>query len=305
MRETAITPEVLAASVIAVPPLARDANSKICPGENRKIIQHLEAGGVSTLLYGGNAILYHIALSEYAGLLELLQENVSDATTVIPSVGPAYGLMMDQARILREFKFPTAMILPQRDLCTPAGIATAVRNFVDVFDRPAVLYIKHEGWIDVPTVAKLMADGCLSWIKYAIVRDEPSNDDFLRQLCDEVDPTKIVSGIGEQPAIAHLQTFGLGSFTSGCVCVAPRLSMTMLKAIKDGREADAEKIRQQFAELEALRNAINPVRVLHRAVSLAGIAESGPIMPLLSELPPETIADVQAAARKLLEAENQ
>lgn len=303
MREAPITPDVLAGSVIAVPPLARAANLKFCPTENRKIIQHLEAGGVSTLLYGGNAILYHIALSEYAGLLELLRDTASDDTTMIPSVGPAYGLMMDQAKILREFSFPTAMILPQRDLCTPAGLATAVRNFVEVFGRPAVLYIKHEGWIDVPTVSKLMDDGCLSWIKYAIVREEPSHDDFLRDLCDVVDPKLIVSGIGEQPAIAHLKSFGLGSFTSGCVCVAPRLSMNMLGAIKSGQFEKAEQIREQFAELEGLRNAINPVRVLHRALSLAGIADTGPITPLLSDLPEDAIPEVQSAARKLLEIE--
>ncbi|WP_166824639.1 dihydrodipicolinate synthase family protein [Thalassoroseus pseudoceratinae] len=300
MRETPVTPEFLANSVIAVPPLARDANSKICSSENQKIIRHLESGGVSTLLYGGNAILYHVALSEYTGLLEMLQENAGETTMVIPSVGPAYGLMMDQARILREFSFPTAMILPQRDLCTPDGLATAVRNFVDVFGRPAVLYIKHDNWIDVPTVAKLMNDGCLSWIKYAIVRDDPTNDDFLEELCQEVTPAQIVSGIGEQPAIAHLQSFGLGSFTSGCVCVAPRLSMTMLEALKAGRLPEAEQIREQFAELEGLRNSINPIRVLHRALSLAGIAETGPITPLLSELPPETISEVESAARKLL-----
>ena len=49
-------------SVIAVPPLARDSSLDICEQENRKIIGFLEAGGVRSLLYGGNAVLYHCLL---------------------------------------------------------------------------------------------------------------------------------------------------------------------------------------------------------------------------------------------------
>ena len=47
-------------SVLAVPPLARDANFKVCPDQNLRIIQHIERGGVDMLLYGGNANFYHI-----------------------------------------------------------------------------------------------------------------------------------------------------------------------------------------------------------------------------------------------------
>ena len=64
-----ITPTTLAGSVIAVPPLARDDSLTVNPAENARIIRHLEAGGVRTLLYGGNAVLGHVALSEYADLM--------------------------------------------------------------------------------------------------------------------------------------------------------------------------------------------------------------------------------------------
>ena len=45
MWTSAVTPELLAASVIAVPPLARDSNRTICEVENTKIIRAIEAGG--------------------------------------------------------------------------------------------------------------------------------------------------------------------------------------------------------------------------------------------------------------------
>ena len=305
MNTSAITPETLAASVISVPPLARNADLSLSREENQKIIRHLEGGGVSTLLYGGNAILYHVAGSEYAELLGLLTECAAENTLMIPSVGPAYGTLMDQAGILRDFDFPTAMILPTRDMATSDGVAAATRRFVEAFERPAVLYIKHEGYIDVDAATRLMNDGLLSWIKYAIVRDDTADDVYLRELVDAVGPERIISGIGEQPAIVHLRDFGLQGFTSGCVCVAPELSMNMLRAIKAGDFETAEGIRGVFRPLEDLRNSINPVRVLHTAISLAGIAETGPIMPLLSEIAAADRPAIQQAATQLLEAERQ
>ena len=105
-----ITPAVLAESVIAVPPLARQADLSIAREANLSIIRYLEAGGVKTLLYGGNANFYHIRLSEYANLLSLLTELPAAGTHVVPSVGPAYGTMMDQAEIVRDFQFPTVIL---------------------------------------------------------------------------------------------------------------------------------------------------------------------------------------------------
>ncbi|HZN64194.1 MAG TPA: hypothetical protein VFB66_02760, partial [Tepidisphaeraceae bacterium] len=66
---TTLSPQSLTQSVIAVPPLARDRDFSVNEGENRKLIRHIEAGGVRTLLYGGNANFYHVPLSEYDRLL--------------------------------------------------------------------------------------------------------------------------------------------------------------------------------------------------------------------------------------------
>ena len=295
-----MTPATLAASVIAVPPLARDANLALNIAENVRLIRHLEAGGVTTLLYGGNAALAHVGLSEYAALLSLLTDAVSSQTVVVPSVGPTYGMMMDQAAILRDFPFPTVMLLPGREATTPAGIATGLRRFVDRIERPAVLYLKQDGMIDVETVQRMVKDGLISWIKYAIVRDNPNNDSFLRSLIDAIGPTQIVSGMGEQPAIVHLRDFGLAGFTSGCVCVAPRLSMNLLHALRTRDYAAADRIRQQFAPLENLRDSINPVRVLHAAVALADIAQTGPITPFWSPVSEFDQRAIQLAAEELL-----
>ena len=300
MNSATITPETLSNSVIAVPPLARDAGLNVCANENAKIMQYLEAGGIRTLLYGGNAVFYHIALAEYADTLAMLQEQAGAGTTVVPSVGPAYGTSMDQAAILRDFDFPTAMVLPARDIATPKGCATGIRKFAEAYGKPIVLYVKFEGYLEPEDAQALVGDGVVNWIKYAIVREDPAQDDYLSKLVDCVDPQIIVSGIGEQPAIAHVNGFGVNSFTSGCVCVAPNLSMKMLHALKAGDLDAAESIRQTFEPLENLRNGINPIRVLHTAIAEAGIADTGPILPLLHGVCDDGAAKVATAARELL-----
>src|SRR5687767_11111668 len=110
--KTTFTGSDLGRSVISVPPLCRDAALRVSATENAKVIRHIEAGGVSTLLYGGNANFYNIAPSEFADVLDMLAELAAPNTWVVPSVGPYFGTMMDQAGVLATRKFPTAMILP-------------------------------------------------------------------------------------------------------------------------------------------------------------------------------------------------
>ena len=291
--------EHLNRSVIAVPPLARDAQLKVCPVENGKIIQFLEAGGVRSLLYGGNAVFYHIRMSEYADTLSMLAESAKDETMVVPSIGPAYGLALDQVDALRNYDFPSAMVLPSRDVVDGPGIATGIRKLAERYGKPVVLYIKFDRWIEPELVRSLENDGAISWIKYAVVREDTSEDDYLREVLDVFPADRMVSGIGEQPAIIHIRDFGLAGFTSGCVCVAPERSMQMLDAIQTGNIDRAESIRNWFQPLEDLRNEIHPIRVLHHAVEMAGVAKTGPLMPMLSGLPAGQLNRIAAAVGQL------
>jgi dihydrodipicolinate synthase/N-acetylneuraminate lyase len=299
---TTLTPTRLTESVLAVPPLCRNADLSLNATENQKLIRHIESGGITTLLYGGNANFYHLPLSEYDATLSMLEELAAKDTLVIPSAGPAFGTMMDQARILRRHKFPTVMLLPHTGVTTSAGVAEGVKRFVEAAGLPALLYIKHDGFIDVADVARLADAKLISGIKYATVRPDPAHDPYLEDLVKSVDRQIVVSGIGEQPAITHLQQFRLGGFTSGCVCINPKLSAQMLTALRKGDVNQAERIRQIFKPLEDLRNAINPIRVLHEAVRLANIAHTGPALPLLSNLEEPDWPRVAAAAKTLLSA---
>jgi dihydrodipicolinate synthase/N-acetylneuraminate lyase len=165
---------------------------------------------------------------------------------------------------------------------------------------PAVLYMKDPGYVTLEVVKSLVEAGAIAWIKYAVVRPDPAQDELLAALVQTVDPAMVVSGIGEQPAVAHWTGFGVTAFTSGCVCVAPRRSQEMLRALQAGDLGTAEAIREKFNTLEALRNAHGPIPVLHHAVSGAGIAATGPALPLLRELDEELQAQIKRTATELL-----
>ncbi len=300
MKTSPVTLKDLQSSVIAVPPLCRNKNLSLSKSQNSRLIKHMYKGGIRTLLYGGNANLYNIALSEYPSMLQMLVDVSPKDMWIVPSVGPMYGTAMDQAKILREFDFPTAMLLPTLFPSKPAGVATAIRHFVEKSGIKAVLYIKDGAYITPELAAELVNDGLISWVKYAIVVEDPKKDPYLKKLTKLVNPNLIVSGIGEQPAIVHLRDFGLAGFTAGCVCIAPARSTALLKAIANKDWNAAEEIRQEFTALEDLRNAHSPILVLHHAVELAGVAQTGPVLPLLTELPASRLPKIAKVAKALL-----
>jgi dihydrodipicolinate synthase/N-acetylneuraminate lyase len=300
MKTTPVTAADLSASVLAVPPLARRPDLTLNPEANRALIKHLETGGVTTLMYGGNANFYHLPTSEYAATLDFLTEAAGANSWVIPSAGADYGKLMDQAAILRSRSFPTAMALPFGNPSNDSGVATALRRFADRLGKPIIAYVKGLGYIEPATLGKLARDGVICAIKYAIVRDDPKKDAYLDELVQHVSRDMIISGIGERPAIVHLRDFGLKCFTSGSVCVAPRGSTRILALLKAKRWEDAEKIRAAYIPLEDQRDARGPIRVLHDALTLAGIADMGPMLPMISNLDPSERAAVQAAAAALL-----
>jgi dihydrodipicolinate synthase/N-acetylneuraminate lyase len=296
VKTSPVTPTDLASSVIAVPPLARHRDLTISNADNRALIQYLEEGGVRTLLYGGNANLYNIGASELPELLDMLEQEAGEDTWVIPSVGPDYGKLMDQLEVLKGRDFPTVMILPLGFPATGDGLTTGIRRFAEALGKPVIVYIKNDGYLEPLQVAALADDGLVAAIKYATVRKDPGEDPYLRKLIDVVDRQIIVSGIGERPAIVHLRNFGLNGFTSGSVCVAPNSSMKILALCKAHRWEEAMQERAAFLPLEDCRDSYSPIRVLHDAVTLAGIADMGPMLPMLSNLPESQRGPVRAAA---------
>jgi dihydrodipicolinate synthase/N-acetylneuraminate lyase len=143
--------------------------------ESAKIVSHIAAGGIKNFLYGGNAFLYHITLAEYESLLAWLNDAPSDHL-MIPSAGPSYGRAMDQAPLLRRYRFPCVMLLPCADPRDAAGLERGYREFADAAGTKLLVYLKDEGNMGankeagLDAVARLVRDGVCVGIKYAVIR---------------------------------------------------------------------------------------------------------------------------------------
>lgn len=293
--------------VYPVPPLARrqDSERSVDFKQNERILSHMSSAGINRFLYGGNAFLYHISLGEYEQLLEWLAGAPANLW-MIPSAGPSFGRMLDQAPLLRRFGFPCVMALPCADPRDATGLEAGLRELADRSATPLVLYLKEESNFgpDKPAgldaVARMVSDGICVWIKYAVVRKDPTEDDYLAALLQRVDRARVISGIGERPAIIHLRDWGLPGFTTGSGCIAPKDSLDLFEACKSGDFTSAERIRSRFIPLEDLRDTWGPARVLHEATELAGIAQTGPIPPFVTRLNDSQLAKLAPIARELV-----
>lgn len=309
MKTNPVSPQDLC-GVFAVPPLARrhDSSRSLDFTQNDLIVRHIRDGSITRFIYGGNAFLYHVTLAEYEELLEWLTA-FDDSLWPIPSVGPSYGRAMDQAKLLRGFRFPCVMVLPCADPRDATGLERGYREIAEAAGTKLILYLKDEHNFGLEknagldAVARLVDDGICVGIKYAVVRDDPSRDEYLDSLLSRVDRRIVISGIGERPAVAHLRDWKLPGFTTGSGCIAPRLSQGLFEACTRGEFALAEKFRSEFIPLEDLRDAWGPAKVLHEAVTHVGIAETGDVPPFLSGLSSEQITKLGPVVSSLKNAD--
>lgn len=300
-----LSPDIIAKSVWSVPPLALTDDFTVNDDANARLLAHIEAGGVTTALYGGNANVYGFTADLFRHVAEAAPDWAAPDTWVIPSVGPDWGKLMDQAAVLSRLAYPVAMALPMTGPSDPGGIERALRGFVDRAGLPLITYIRADNYLPPHVLGKLVDDGVVFALKYAVPRVDTTTDPYLDEILKLVPAGRVVSGFGEPPALPHMQTFGLAGFTAGCVCIAPRRSMAILAALQDGAYDQAHDLLGPLRNLEALRNTHGPIPVIHAAVALAGVADTGPILPMLSDVDPALHGDIEAAAKSLLAAEDQ
>jgi dihydrodipicolinate synthase/N-acetylneuraminate lyase len=299
MKTTPLPIDALQQSVAVVPPLAWRAEGEFDSTANTQIVRHIEAGGVKILMYGGNANFYHIAGPLYARAVAMVAELAGPHVWVIPSAGPAFGTLDQSADILREHSFPTAMLLPS-DVSAPDGVMRTATRFAERLGRAVVIYVRRPNYVTPDDVARLIRDGAVAFVKYGVVAPDPAADEYLTALVDGIGADRIVSGSGEIVAGRHFSRFPLLGFTSGSAVLAPSLSMRLREALGRGDEPSVRNLIDSFRPFEAQRDATHPIIALHEAVALAGIAETGPILPPLTALAAGLRAGVAEAASILL-----
>jgi dihydrodipicolinate synthase/N-acetylneuraminate lyase len=293
-------------TVFAVPPLPRKPNARrtIDLDACEQVARYIEAGGITHLLYGGNAFLYHGTDDDFGTLLDWLA-SLPPSRVAIPSIGPSFGRAIDQARELARHRFQAAMMLPCGDPRDPKGLEAGYREIAQAAGIPLILYLKSEDAFGsdraqgLESIGRLVDDGVAIAIKYAIVRQDPKTDSYLNTLLWRVENSRVISGIGERPAIVHLRDFKLAGMTTGSGCIAPRTCRAFYDACRRGDWKAAEALRAPFMPLEDLRDELGPARVLHHATASAGIAATGPIPPYVSPLGDEHLNRLAPVAREL------
>ena len=296
--------------VYAVPPLPRrhDERRTLDFGAAELIVRHIEAGGITRFLYGGNAFLYHVSLDEFAALIDWLA-GFPGSRWPIPSIGPSFGRAIDQARLLRKHSFPAVMMLPCADPRDARGLEAGMREIAHAAATPLILYLKSDDAFGadrdegLDAIGRLMDDGTAIAIKYAVVRPDPNVDPYLDGLLQRVDRRRVISGMGERPAIEHLRDYELGGLTTGSGCIAPRSCQALFEAAAAGDWARATEYRGPFMPLEDLRDLWGPARVLHHATELAAVAPTGPIPPYVSALSADQLRQLAPVALALNHSE--
>jgi dihydrodipicolinate synthase/N-acetylneuraminate lyase len=297
--------------IYPVPPFAWSSGPKrvMNHAENEKIFRFLVDDGIKQIIYGGNAMVYHMTLKQYSEMIDWLS-GLTDEAEIIPAVGPSFGRGLDQAAIVRGHRFHSLLVLPSNsDPRDPHGLEAGLREISQVAGLPLSLYIRdetnfgsdREAGLDV--IARLVQANICAQIKYAVIRNNPADDAYLTALLTRVPPSRVISGIGERPAVVHLRDFKLAGFTTGSGVLAPKLCRDLLNACRAHDYAKAEEIRQTFMPLEDLRDAWGPPKVLHYAVTLAGIANTGAVLPFLSPLSSKQLAEIEPVAKALASSE--
>lgn len=298
MKTTPVTPADLCASVLALPPIAIDPAGRPSPAQNRAISEWLQSAGVGSFLYGGCANFFNAPVRAYAGLLDLIEAPARTGDWVIPSIGPDYGKAREQIEVLRERDFPSAMLLPLQQ-ADARGVATGLRRLSDLYGRPLMVFFKSPDYVKAADLARLLTDGVLCCVEYGITGDREPEPFLLELLAATGDASRIIDGLGERTVVGNAR-HGLKGFTTGSGVVAPHLSMALLAAVQAGDMEKAAGLREHFLPLEALRQAHGPIPVLHDAVRLAGIADTGSIGPFFSNVgEPAVLQDISEAALAL------
>ncbi len=305
MSQLFLEPAAYKQSVVAVPPIALNREGKIAREANCRIMRHIADGGIKTVLYGGNANLYHFGAEAYREAIVRLFADCPPELTLLFGIGPDFGKAMDQTADILKAEVQNVLLLPMAFPSDPSGVEKGIRLLADRFRFPLVVYIKRDRYLEPRAVESLVSDGCVSFVKYAVEREDPENDAYLDELVAAIGENRIASGMGETPIANHIGKRQLSTFTSGAVCIAPAASNELLHVLRSDNEKGVDELIQPFLEFERIRAELGGTAVLHDGITLSGIADCGPLTPLVSNLDRAGLEAIRPAIAGLLAAEQQ
>lgn len=295
---TELQPADFKRSVVAVPPIALHADLGVNVEANAALVRHILAGGVDILLYGGNANLYHFGLAAYAEALAMMRA-VGERAGIITSIGPDFGKMLDQAPLVERSGLRNVMLLPVAFPSDSHGVGDGIRRIAARLGFGVILYLKRDMYIRPEVLEKLVAEGAVRFVKYAVERPDPADDPYLDAVLAAIGRDLVASGMGETPVADHVGRRAVATYTSGAVCIAPAAALDLLALYRAGRLVEAEAAIQPFLAFERIRAQLGGIQVLHSGITASGIADMGPMMPMVSVVKERNMEPVRAIVAEL------
>ncbi|EPH42016.1 dihydrodipicolinate synthase family protein [Streptomyces aurantiacus] len=285
------------ADVVAIPvtPFAQDGSIDLVT--HRDLLRRLVAAGVRTLTPNGNTgEFYALTPQERRAVTEataeVAGEEAGERAVVLVGVGHDVATAVADARHARACGAGMVMVhQPAHPYVSRTGWVDYHRAIAEAVPELGVVPYLRDARLPGERLAEL-ADLCpnVIGVKYA-VPDAARFAGFARDA--GLERFVWVAGLAEPYAPAYFSA-GATGFTSGLVNVAPRLSLGMLRALRDGDYPAAmrvwERIRR-FEELRAADRSADNVTVVKEALASLDLCRRD-VRPPSSPLPPHTRTEV-------------
>lgn len=284
------------ADVVAIPVTPFDADGALDASTYRALLRRLLDAGVTTLTPNGNTSeFYTLTPEERRRETELTVEEAAGRAAVVVGVGLDTATAVASARHAAEAGADMVMVhQPVHPYLSRGGWVDYHRAIADAVPDLGVVPYLRTPLIDGATLARL-GERCpnVIGVKYAL----PDAARFGAVARDAgLDRFVWVAGLAELYAPPYW-ALGATGFTSGLVNVAPRLSLGMLRALREGDRAGAMRLWQRvrrFEDLRAAEQSAHNVTVVKEAMATLGLCRRD-VRPPGRPLTPAERAEVAAA----------
>jgi len=300
MPEAISAPE-LAGSVIAEPPMALTEGRAVNVPVNLALAEHMLAGGVKTILYGGHANLGAYRLGQYDRAVEVMAE-VAQRCRVIAGIGPNLGQMLDQAGSIERAGLRNVLLLPVHHPADTHGTGDGVREIAARLGFGVIVDLCRDTYLRPVTLAKLRDEGAVRLVRYSVRRDNPEDDAYLDRIIEVMGGEAVFSGLGEAAALDHVGKRGLPTYTSGAAALVPAASVRLHGCLHSGDLVAARPLLRPFVEFARLGDMLGAIQTVHDGAGLLGLGSMGAPMPMLSPVKAKFQDDLKAAVAVLLDA---
>jgi 4-hydroxy-tetrahydrodipicolinate synthase len=261
------------ADVVAIPVTPFGADGGVERGTYRALLRRLLDSGVRTVTPNGNTgEFYALDPAERRLVVELTMAEADADTQVVVGVGHDVPTAVAAARHARDAGAQMVMVhQPIHPYVSPDGWVDYHRAVAEAVPETGVVPYVRNPVLGGELIARL-GELCpnVVGVKYAV----PDAARFAAVARDAgLDRFTWVAGLAELYAPAYWAV-GATGFTSGLVNVAPRVSVEMLRALRDGDYAAAMKVWEQIREFEDLRaeqSSANNVSVVKEALAVLGL----------------------------------